>query len=164
MDIANEVHLGLMREWLRRTFILLDGQIDASGQLSAAQKNLIKTAIRQATEQVPVKEWDFFIRGDRHVKALNGGILRLPDGSRLLLALNPLRAWTSEEWEALNAQKRTEAGQIEAQLASLPQPKTEPDEETLAFWNSHVAMLSGAEHLQASLEQRRAELAELEEA
>lgn len=162
MNIANEVRLSLVQEWLRRTFILLDAQIDAAEQLTATQKNLIKTALRKAAEQVPMKEWNFFIRGDRHIQALNGGILRLPDGSRLLLAPNPLQAWTSGEWEALKAQRQAQAAQLEIQVNSLPQPKTVPDRDTLAFWNSHIVMVSGAEQIQAELHRQQAELAELE--
>jgi hypothetical protein len=162
MNITNEVRLTLVKEWLRRTFILLDAQIDASGKLTDDQKNLIKTAMRRASEETPSQEWDFFIIGDRHIQALNSGILRLPDGSRLLLAQNPLQAWTGEEWEALKAQKQAQAARLEVQVNSLPKPKTIPDKDTLAFWNSHVSTLSGAEQIRADLHRQQAELAELE--
>ncbi|MDI6854155.1 MAG: hypothetical protein QME75_11210 [Deltaproteobacteria bacterium] len=162
MNITNEVRLSLVKEWLRRIFILLEAQIDASGQLTAAQKNLIKAAVRRAAEETPPKEWDFFINGDRHIHALNGGILRLADGSRLLLAQNPLQAWAGEEWEAFKTQKQAQAARLAVQLNSLPKPKTMPDMDTLAFWNSHASIVSGAEQVQADLLRRREELAELE--
>ena len=53
---------------------------------------------------------------------------------------------------------------LETQLAAVPEPKTEPDQETLEFWNDHQARALDAEGLQARIRQKKELLAAAEKA
>lgn len=87
--------------------------------------------------------------------------LRDPDTGNVYLETdNPIAAWTPEEWAALLAAKEAQVTALEEQIAGLMQPKTLPDEETLALWNSFCEQQGAG--LPEQLASLQAELAEMQ--
>lgn len=148
MEITPLVRLEMVKTWLKK---LADALVNR-GKLTQAQAGGFLAACQGLIKDHP-RDLDFFIAGDKQ------GFMRCPDGAVVKLTPNPIRAWSEEEVEVYRTGKQSEIKQLERQFASLPQ-KTEPDAETLVFWNGHVA--STIELLRTEIEGRRRELAEIE--
>lgn len=142
------VRLEMIKGWLKK----LADALAARGKLTQAQAGGFLAACQGLIKDNP-RDLDFFIVGDKQ------SFLRCPDGTVVKLAPNPIRSWSEREIEIYKTGKQSEIDQLEGQVASLPQ-KTEPDGETLAFWNNYLA--STSELLRTEIEGRRRELAEIE--
>ena len=62
--------------------------------------------------------------------------LKDPDGNVYLESENPVQAWTPAEWRAFLSEVEAEIVELRQKLTCLPPRKTEPDGETLRFWNA----------------------------